>query len=233
MESVLCVLKKLTIMDKDKSYLTDMPDTLNEYGISKVLLTRKETINIKHIQTEIFVRGNIDIQKYLDVLEWDLFRYMEHLTQRLRKIYKINRWVNHDPNEIVKESGKNFFHFLKMYQETKSAIVLDFDGVITKNSFRNLYLRIIDLPFKKVVCSANPTITQSWFEIRNLPLPNKIYSMKGKNKKIKMLSEIAKSHDFIFYIDNETEYLDFGWLLGMRCFHYRNNKIIKYSLQEK
>lgn len=46
-------------------YLQDIPiDLLNDYGLAKTLLTRRETIYLKHVLKNLFVYGNeADIQE--------------------------------------------------------------------------------------------------------------------------------------------------------------------------
>ena len=169
-------------------YLTNIPQHFEEYGFSKTLLTRRETIHIKHILTNIFVRKTIDIQKYLDVIELDLFHYMEVMTNRIRKIYNFSReYKNEDLNDIVKNPrNQGFFPSIEFYTGLNNCIVLDFDGVITALKFTDLYELCLQR-CKTFVCSANPSISINWFIKHNYNIPDKIYSMKGKVKKIKQL----------------------------------------------
>src|SRR5690554_1023216 len=51
--------------EREDSYLTNIPSSANNFGVSKVLAVRSEIIHIKHILTEIFVRRSVDIEKYL------------------------------------------------------------------------------------------------------------------------------------------------------------------------
>lgn len=45
-------------------YLTNMPtDILNEYGLTKTLLTRRETIYLKHVLKNIFIYGDEEYLK--------------------------------------------------------------------------------------------------------------------------------------------------------------------------
>ena len=52
-------------------YLQEIPYSAKKYGICKLLTVRAEVIHYKHIQTEIFIRKSIDVQKYLDKIGWD------------------------------------------------------------------------------------------------------------------------------------------------------------------
>ena len=91
------------------TYLTSIPQELEEYGLCKTFAVRKELIHLKHIQTEIFVRKSIDINSYLYSLEWSLFDYIEYLTNRTRRIFNFNREYKWDINEIIKSDYDNFF----------------------------------------------------------------------------------------------------------------------------
>ncbi|MFW6247041.1 MAG: hypothetical protein ACOC22_02600 [bacterium] len=215
-----------------QKYLTNIPQNIDKYGFCKVLVVRREVIHIKHIFTEVFVRRTIDIQKYLDKIGWSLFGYMEYITNRLRRIHYFSREYVNNINEIVKADRDKFFPTIQLYKGLNNVIVLDFDGVVTKNSFNELYKLCIER-CRVEICSANPGIKESWFEVRNLPLPNKIHSCKGKLKKISKLIELGQRYDYVFYVDNEREYLEFAWLFGLQTYIYEDKKIKYFSLKSK
>ncbi len=188
--------------EREDSYLTNIPSSANNFGVSKVLAVRSEIIHIKHILTEIFVRRSIDIEKYLETLKLSLFDYMEIMTNRMRLVHKFSRsYTVHCPDDIVKSERNKFFPTIKLLNGLDVAIVLDFDGVTTDKSFGELYEKCIDTA-NVHICSANPTITEDWFDKRGLTKPFKIHSMKGKVKKIKRLIELQKKHDYLFFVDN-------------------------------
>lgn len=158
--------------------------------------------------------------------------YMEYITNRIRRIHKFTRLYTANPNDVVKHNRDRFFPTLELYSGLNNLIVLDFDGVVTSKSFRHLY----DLCIKRcetVICSANPTIQESYFTSRGMSLPNKIYSMKGKRAKLRQLIELSKRYDNIFYIDNEEMYLKLVWVFGIKTFKYEHGKIINFSLNSK
>jgi len=212
-------------------YLTNIPQSISEYGLCKTLLVRREVIHIKHIFTEIFIRRKIDIEKYLNLLEMSLFDYMEYMTNRLRLVHHFSREYINKPDAIVKCRDR-FFPNLKLYRGLNVVIALDFDGVVTEKSFKPLY-ELCLLRNKTIICSANPTITEDWFTKREYSLPNKIYANKGKIKKIRQLIELNKKYDYVFYADNEKEYLEFAWLFGLQTYIYENNTIKYFTLKTK
>lgn len=216
----------------ENNYLTDIPQEYEEKGFAKVLLVRHEIIHLKHILTEIFVRKTIDIEKYLNYLEWSIFNYMEYITNRMRKIHHFNRSYKNNLNDIVKQERDRFFPTVELYKGLNNIIVLDFDGVVTSKSFRNLYELCITRE-NTVICTANPTVTNDWFIKNKLSIPKEIHACKGKKAKIKRLIELSKKHDYVFYIDNESEYLDYAWLFGIQTYKYENKKIIYYTLNTK
>jgi hypothetical protein len=211
------------------TYLTDIPQSVESYGFCKVLQVRHEIIHLKHILTEIFVKKSIDISNTLDELGLTLFDYMGYITNRLRKVHHISREYAHNVNEIVKVDRDRFFPELELYKGLNACIVLDFDGVITNKSFKELYQLCIDRA-QTFVCSGNPTISSDWFISHEYPLPSKIYSCKGKIKKLKQLLEISKRHDFTLYVDNEDLYLEYAWIFGIHTYKYINKQIKYFSL---
>jgi len=218
-------------------YLTNIPELNTTLGFPKVLAVRREIIHIKHIFTEIFVRKSVNIEKLLSEVGWSLFRYMEFMTNRIRRVHHFSREYNQDLNTVVKHNRDKFFPTIDLYQGLKVAIVLDFDGVITKNSFEELYQlctkRSRSNQLEIIVCTANPTIDDWWFINRQYTLPDKIYANKGKIAKMKRLAQISTKYDYVFYVDNETMYLDWAWILGIQTYHYINNQIKYYTLKTK
>lgn len=218
-------------MDQN-NYLTNIPDIVNEYGFCKVLAVRHETIHLKHILTECFVRKSIDLTYFLNKLDLSLFEYLEYFTNRMRRVYNFNRNYISNCNEIVKNDRSKFFPTQELYKGLKTCIILDFDGVITKKKFESLYKLCIERN-NVYICSANPSVNETWFEKRNLPLPDKIYAMKGMLKKIRQIIEIQKRHDYVFYVDNEKKYLEYAWLFGVKTFHWNGKTIKNFSLSSK
>lgn len=213
------------------NYLKNIPQDVYKYGFCKTLLVRKETIHLKHIATEIFVRKSIDIEKMLEKINMNLMDYMFYYTNRLRTIYHFNRNYVKPINDIVESKGRSFFKTIELYSGTKNLIVLDFDGVITKPDFHNLYENCFKYE-KVVVCTANPTVTKEWFVQKGLSVPKVIYANKGKYKKIKCLIKLSMVYDNIFYVDNESEYLDYAWIFGIKTYKYEKNKINYYTLKK-
>lgn len=219
--------------EREDSYLTNIPSSANNFGVSKVLAVRSEIIHIKHILTEIFIRRSVDIEKYLDALKLSLFDYMEFMTNRMRLVHKFSRsYTVHNPDDIVKSERKRFFPTIELLNGLDVAIVLDFDGVTTDKSFGKLYEKCIDTA-NVHICSANPTITEDWFDKRGLTKPFKIHSMKGKVKKIRRLIELQKKYDYLFFVDNETKYLEYAWLFGLQTFHWDGRNIKYFSMNTK
>lgn len=213
-------------------YLTNIPQDVDQYGFCKTLLVRREVIHIKHIMTEIFTRKSIDITTQLNSIGWDIFKYMEFITHRLRHIHKIDRGYTYDINRIVKESRSNFFPHFDLYKGLETLIVLDFDGVVTKKSFEPLYNLLLDRG-RVEICSANPTIEKEYFINRSIRLPRNIHSCKGKVKKLNCLISLSQKNDFTFFIDNEDKYLEIAWLFGIKTFKYENSKIVNFTLKTK
>jgi hypothetical protein len=214
------------------NYLTGMPQEIEKYGLCKTLAVRNEMIHTKHILTEIFIRKTIDIEEILSLVDMDLFSYMEYMTNRIRRIYKLSRDYVKDVNLIVKSDRDHFFPTFNLLEGFDRKFVLDFDGTVTANNFQPLYKLCCERG-RTEICSANPTIVGSWFTNKSLPLPDKINSMKGKKKKLKRLLEIQKASDFVFFVDNEKEYLDFAWVFGIKTFHWTNNEIKYYTLKSR
>lgn len=213
-------------------YLTDMPPLFEEHGICKTLAVRREVIHIKHIFTELFVRKTVDLSSMLEVIGMNLFTYMEFMANRMRRVHKFSRDYRKDCNEIVKSDRDRFFPTIDLLSGLDVAIVLDFDGVVTKNSFVPLYeLCVQRAPV--YVCSANPMVSNDFFDKRKLARPKKIYARKGKIPKIIQLIELQKRHDYVFYVDNQEEYLKYAWIFGIQTYHFTHNKIKFFGLNTK
>lgn len=214
------------------NYLTNIPVSVNQYGFCKTLAVRREVIHIKHIFTEIFVRKTIDIEKYLNKLDISLFEYMEVMTNRIRNVHYFSRDYNHYCNRIVKSDRDKFFPTMELLEGLNKLIVLDFDGVTTENKFRELYELCCNRENVEI-CTANPTVSNEWFDKKGMTRPKNINAMKGKIKKIKRLIELHKKHDYIFYIDNEIEYLEYAWIFGMQTYHWDGIEIKYFSMKSK
>lgn len=147
----------------------------------------------------------------------------------IRKIHHFSREYINDLDDIVKSDRSKFFPTIELYNGFNNAIVLDFDGVITKKSFEKLYLLCCERSKHIIVCSGNPTVNDDYFIKRGLPLPKKIHACKGKIKKMICLIELLRKYDNLFYIDNEIEYLEFAWIFGIKTFQFKNNKIVYFT----
>lgn len=213
-------------------YLTDMPDNAKEFGLCKTLAVRHEVIHLKHILTEIFVRKTIDIEKYLNPLNMSLFEYMEIMTNRLRKVHNFSRKYIKDCNDIVKKDRDKFFPTLKLLDGFSKKIILDFDGVTTSTKFSHLY-ELCCSRENVEICSANPTITNAWFDRKEMTQPQHIHSMKGKIRKIKRLIRLQRESDYLFFIDDEIEYLEYAWLFGIQTYLWDGVEIKHHSMKTK
>lgn len=225
----------------DNNYLTGMPSKVfNRHGISKTLLTRKETIYMKHVFKNLFVYNDENqLNEKLGMMNMNLFQYMQFTTNKMRGTYKITRDFVIDPiDDVVKTERDSFFKFFELYEQLRPIVVLDFDKTITNKKFHSLYMWLSERNCRIYVNSANPQkqVIEKYFENYNLPKPNQIFSNKGKRKKITSLKNIALQNQRkpIFYIDDEVDYLDFGVMLFMYCYEYRKNgKIYSHTFFEK
>lgn len=225
------------------SYLTDMPtDILNKYGLTKTLLTRRETIYLKHVLKNIFHYADEEwLNEKLNMMQFkSQFKYMQFVTDKLRGIYKLPRdYFIEDVDTIVKEKRDSLFKMIDLYKQLNPLIVLDFDKTITNLKFHTLYEYLSDnLGMDIVINSANPDekIITNYLIKHKLALPKKIFANKGKKKKIVRLKDIAykNSNKIIFYIDDEKEYLDYGCLLFMYCYEYtKNGKLRSRTIFQK
>lgn len=218
-------------------YLTGMPtDVCNKYGLSKTLLTRRETIRLKHLMKNLFVYrifSEDELRNLLDTMQFKgILSYMEFLTNQLRGIYKITREFQTDnADSIVKEDRSSMIDLLMMYKSANPIVVLDFDHTITNKKFHTLYRWLCEEGFSIFINSANPSedTVRNYLSKNSLELPSKIFANKGKKKKIVQLKVIASKwiERPRFYIDDELEYLGYGNLLFYQCYQYTSNGKIK------
>ena len=197
-------------------YLTDMPtDICNKYGLSKTLLTRRETIRLKHLMKSLFVY-RIFTEEQLDLLFKTmqfkgLMSYIEFLSNQLRGIYKITReFEATDADDIVKE---------------------DKARTITNKHFHTLYRWLCEEGFTIFINSANPSeeTIRSYLVKYELKMPSRIYANKGRVKKIVQLKVIASKwiERPRFCIDDELDCLMYGNLLFYQCYQYTSGGKIK------
>lgn len=224
------------------NYLMNMStEMLNEHGLSKTLLTRRETIYLKHILKNLFVYGSEEsLNNQLKMMQFkSLFKYMEYITNRIRGIYKLPRsFMVDDVNEFVRRRRNEFIKILDTYKQLNPLIILDFDNTITNPKFHSLYHYLMENDFKVIINSANPNeeVLRNYLIKHNLKFPKLIYGNKGKQKKIVKLKDIVlrDTDKIIFYIDDEQEYLDYGCMLGMYCYLYtRDGKLHSRTIFEK
>lgn len=205
-------------------YLKDIPNSAKDFGLCKILAVRQESIHLKHIFTEIFVRKSIDIESMLSNLEMTIFDYMEVMTEKFRRIYHLDREFECEFEELLKQGkSHNLFEVLNTYSGLNNQVVLDFDGVVTDYYFQKEFLPRLEQLGKVVICSANSNVKRDYFEKRNLSVES-IFSCRGKFKKIHKLIELSKLHDNVFYIDNEVEYLEYAWIFGIKTYLYNPEK---------
>ena len=219
-------------MIEEHEYLVDIPEESKYWGLAKVLNVRRETIHLKHIMTELFIRRTIPIESLEDI-GISLDNYMEFLTTRLRNVYKFPRDYDHSPQHVVTASRDQFFPTIELLKGHNLTIVLDFDGTITSNKFKQLYELCHERCTNVQVCTANPTVREQWFRDRDMKVPHRIHAMKGKKKKIIRLMELAKKYDYVFFVDNEPMYLDYAWLFGIHTYHFINGKIKYYTKKSR
>lgn len=218
-------------------YLTGMPtDICNKHGLSKTLLTRRETIRFKHLMKNLFVY-RIFTEEQLDSLFKTmqfkgLMSYIEFLSNQLRGIYKITREFEAvDVNDIVKEDKSSMIDLLRMYKTADPIVVIDFDRTITNKHFHSLYRWLCEEGFTIFINSANPSeeTIRNYLAKYELKIPSHIYVNKGKVKKIVQLKVIASKwiERPRFYIDDELDYLMYGNLLFYQCYQYTSGGKIK------
>ncbi len=218
-------------------YLTDMPtDICNKYGLSKTLLTRRETIRLKHLMKSLFVY-RIFTEEQLDLLFKTmqfkgLMSYIEFLSNQLRGIYKITReFEATDADDIVKEDKASMIDLLRMYKTANPIVVIDFDRTITNKHFHTLYRWLCEEGFTIFINSANPSeeTIRSYLVKYELKMPSRIYANKGRVKKIVQLKVIASKwiERPRFCIDDELDYLMYGNLLFYQCYQYTSGGKIK------
>lgn len=216
-----------------ENYLTGMPSELcNKHGLSKTLLTRRETIRLKHLMKSLFVYRiftDEELDEYFNVMQFKgLMSYITFLTNQLRGIYKITREFRFDDADgIVKADKDSMIDLLRMYKKSDPIVVVDFDRTITNKKFHPLYRWLSEEGLSIFINSANPvqsTITD-YLKKWDLPMPQRVYANRGKKKKIVQLKCIADK--FIerprFYIDDEIEYLQYGNLLFYHCYQYTSS----------
>jgi hypothetical protein len=226
----------------ETNYLLNMPtDIVNQYGLAKTLLTRRETIYLKHILKNLFIYGSEEeLNKKINDLQFkSLFDYMSFITNKLRSIYKLPRsYKTENADALVKEKRDDLIGMLKIYKQLNPIIILDFDQTITNANFHKFYQYLSKDEYKIIINSANPQedVIRNYLVKYKLNLPNIIYSNKGKQKKIVKLKDIVLKNRYktIFYIDDEEEYLDYGCLLGMYCYRFdKQGKLHNYTIFKK
>ena len=226
-------------------YLTNLPtDVCNQTGLSKVLITRRETIRLKHLLKNLFVINLYPQDELLKKLRFmqfkDLFQYMEFLSNRLRGIYDYPRSFRVEcANKIVKQKNNEFTNLLRLYETAKPIIILEFDNTITNPKFHSLYRWLTDsIKVCVVINTANPSqdAILEYMDRFQLNRPNEICINNGKQKKMINLKNLAMKHCErpIFYVDNDAECIDYANLLFYQSYEYtRRGEILARTMNKK
>ncbi len=215
----------------EENYLKLQPHDI-DWGACKLLLTRSETIHLKHIFTKIFVKQN-NWAKYNEIfghLDMTAYDYMQIMTNHLRRIYKIPRGFQASIS-LLRPGRNDFFPTLQNLDGLKTLVVLDFDGVITDKRFTEMYDLCYSRARKLFIVSANPEVSKEFMYKKGLfsNRVDKIFACKGKWQKLKKIIELKKIYDFVFYIDDEDMYLDVAWMFGIKTYKWNGKAVKPYS----
>jgi hypothetical protein len=206
------------------AYLTNMPsDVLNNYGLTKTLLTRRETIFLKHVLKNTFVYGSEkEFEEILTTLKFKSpFEYMSYMTNRLRGIYKLPRhYAVENVDDIVKQSRHSFFKTIELYAKVDPVFVLDYSSVVMNKQFHPVYTHLAK-NFRTIIVSdkIGRSEVECYLAENGLPLTRHIF---GKNK-ITRLRNIGFTYTkkVLFYLDDDNRCLNLATILAMHCYRYQ------------
>ena len=221
----------------DVTYLTNLPSEIcNETGLSKTLLTRRETIRLKHLQKTLFVYHLYDDEELLRRLRFmqfkGLMQYFEFLTNQLRGIYKFTRRFSYENvDSIVKRRSDSFVDLIRMYRSADPIVVVDFDRTLTNKKFHSLYNWLAYEGVNLYINTANPSIetVEAYLTKHDLPSPKKLFCNRGKQQKVVHMKVIAMKHIDrpLFCVDDELEYLEYANMLFYQCYQYTSGGKIR------
>lgn len=103
-------------------YLTNLPEGLQNKGLCKVLLVRRESIHLKHILTVLFDKG-----EWINYFagSFDLSYFMESHTKTMRDLYNISREYQYEIAKILSFKKDKFYEYLHLLEQLKPIIYLD------------------------------------------------------------------------------------------------------------
>ena len=226
-------------------YLSNLPTEIcNQTGLSKVLITRRETIRLKHLLKNLFVCNLFtqdDLVKKLRFMQFkDLFQYMEFLSNRLRGIYDYPRAFKVDnADKIVKQKNNEFTNIIRLYETANPIAILEFDRTTTNPKFHSLYRWLTESIQISVIINtenANKDAVLTYLNRFQLKKPKEICNNKGKQKYMTSLKNLVIRHYNrpIFYVDNEAENIEYANLLFCQSYEYtRRGKILTRTINKK
>ena len=95
----------------------NIPEFLQENGLSKTFLVRKESIHFKHILTVLFDTEN---KFYFNITQ-----YMVWYTKAIRKLYNIDREYKYSINKILSTKKDKFHDYIKLFISLNPILYLD------------------------------------------------------------------------------------------------------------
>ena len=146
------------------NYLTDLPEYLNQHGLSKVLLVRSETIHLKHILTVLQQSLAID----------DLHTFMSEFTYQFRKLYNISRDYDYPIHSILDCHRNKFDEMYDMLRFFNPIIYIDENlSYHVKNNLSEKYENtiVVNLDmiknydvFKFVIADPSYDLSEKWLQ---------------------------------------------------------------------
>ncbi len=200
-------------------------EALNQRGLAKLLLTRREAIYLKNVM-RLASQEPPELTRFLEDSRLTWPRYLRQLTHRLRAVLKSGRQAPRLDPDVLKSIGQPDPLRLAEKLQIRSLACLDFDRTLTDRGFREFYRERL-MPMREYlqiwVVTAHGRrevveehVLKFGLEIR----PSRILATGSVKEKKRALFELASKTDrtLLFSFDDEEPVARLARLFGYHAY---------------